>query len=93
VAKAFCVPEGGDGVFRALKRRIGFKNALGEHGAKLAQVVEGRLHEDTSQEMSPQECLGKIAVAYRQPGVVSPTANPVPASSTSISKALDRDEF
>jgi hypothetical protein len=43
--------------------------------------------------MSTQECLGKIAVAYRQQGVVSLTANPVPASSTSISNALDRDEF
>ena len=43
-----CCERRSDGVFRALQWRVGFENALGQCGAKLSQVVEGRLHRDTS---------------------------------------------
>src|SRR6266481_1548694 len=43
---------GCDGIFCALERWVGFKDAFGQDGAKLTQIVEGRLHGDTSSKLS-----------------------------------------
>jgi hypothetical protein len=47
-----------DWVLRTLQGRVGFEDALGEQGAKMAQIFKGRLHGDTSCELGHRSFRG-----------------------------------